>query len=351
MGVDTSLLRCPACHARISESGMCSGCETSYSTCDETIDLLVDPSAEVQNELTGLAKENHIDISDGFGAVKFMDRTINTPAELFRSGPHYYGHTLAAYCEALSRAQITADMAVLEIGSDRTHHKLRMIQDLCSVAYGLNIFFHVPQPPTSAFVTRVLADMCDLPFADDTLDLVITSATLHHSPDLGATIRGIWRVLKPGGRAILVNEPIEGSAKRFGFNAGHDRDELIHEDPVTWAQWSDAIVSSGLSADHFLPAWFVDRVTHGEQLGSVRFAGLANALRPVLRRPMMADMLRASGRIPGQRVLGLPLNAVLWKKDHLRARDKLARSSASWLTLPPPSWPLGSISIGARERP
>jgi SAM-dependent methyltransferase len=155
--------------------------------------------------------------------------------------------------------------------------------------------------------------MCDLPFADGSLDLVITSATLHHSPDLDATIQGIRRVLKSGGRAIVVNEPVEGAAKRFGFNAGHDRDELIHEDPVTWTRWSNAIVSSGLSADHFMPAWFVDRVARGERLGALRFASLANALRPMLRRPTLADMLRIGGRVPGQRVLGLPLNAVLWK--------------------------------------
>lgn len=46
-----------------------------------------------------------------------------------------------------------------------------------------------------------------LPFDDDTFDLVIGHAVLHHIPDLDLSLREIVRVLKPGGRFVFAGEP------------------------------------------------------------------------------------------------------------------------------------------------
>jgi SAM-dependent methyltransferase len=227
----------------------------------------------------------------------------------------YYQQTTSAYLEALSRAHIDAAMDVLEIGSDRTHHKLRIIKDLCASAYALDIFFHVPQDQESAtFVHRLLADMCTLPFVNESLDLVIVSASLHHAPDLEQALREIYRVLRVGARAIVVNEPVEGTFKRFGSALRHTRNELIHEDPISWREWRSAVTLAGLRADQFLPAWFGQHVVETKRLPyGTRFRFLAKAIRPLLSRPTIADAARLVGRRPGQSLLGLPLNAVLWK--------------------------------------
>ncbi|MDT4916491.1 MAG: hypothetical protein QOH89_1191 [Pseudonocardiales bacterium] len=52
-----------------------------------------------------------------------------------------------------------------------------------------------------------VADAERLPYEDDTFDLVIGHAVLHHIPDLEQSFREILRVLKPGGRFVFAGEP------------------------------------------------------------------------------------------------------------------------------------------------
>lgn len=49
-----------------------------------------------------------------------------------------------------------------------------------------------------------VADAEKLDFADETFDLVYSHGVLHHTPDTGAAVGEIYRVLKPGGRAIVM---------------------------------------------------------------------------------------------------------------------------------------------------
>jgi SAM-dependent methyltransferase len=46
------------------------------------------------------------------------------------------------------------------------------------------------------------AEMLD--FADETFDLVYSHGVLHHTPETGAAVREVHRVLKPGGRAMVM---------------------------------------------------------------------------------------------------------------------------------------------------
>ncbi len=48
-----------------------------------------------------------------------------------------------------------------------------------------------------------VADAAALPFADDTVDLVVSSYAVHHLPDRHAARAEILRILKPGGKAII----------------------------------------------------------------------------------------------------------------------------------------------------
>lgn len=52
-----------------------------------------------------------------------------------------------------------------------------------------------------------VADAERLPYDDDTFDIVIGHAVLHHIPDLDQSFREILRVLKPGGRFVFAGEP------------------------------------------------------------------------------------------------------------------------------------------------
>jgi ubiquinone/menaquinone biosynthesis C-methylase UbiE len=52
-----------------------------------------------------------------------------------------------------------------------------------------------------------VADAERLPYDDDSFDLVIGHAVLHHIPDVEQAFREVLRVLKPGGRFVFAGEP------------------------------------------------------------------------------------------------------------------------------------------------
>lgn len=52
-----------------------------------------------------------------------------------------------------------------------------------------------------------VVDAETLPFEDDSFDLVVGHAVLHHIPDLELALREVVRVLKPGGRFVFAGEP------------------------------------------------------------------------------------------------------------------------------------------------
>jgi SAM-dependent methyltransferase len=56
-------------------------------------------------------------------------------------------------------------------------------------------------------VTSLRADAESLPFADESFDLVLGHAVLHHLPNLTRAFAEFRRVLKPGGRIAFAGEP------------------------------------------------------------------------------------------------------------------------------------------------
>ncbi len=54
-----------------------------------------------------------------------------------------------------------------------------------------------------------VADAETLPYSDDSFDLVVGHAVLHHIPDVEQSLREVVRVLKPGGRFVFAGEPTQ----------------------------------------------------------------------------------------------------------------------------------------------
>ncbi|AIJ25613.1 MULTISPECIES: class I SAM-dependent methyltransferase [Amycolatopsis] len=52
-----------------------------------------------------------------------------------------------------------------------------------------------------------VADAERIPYPDNSFDLVVGHAVLHHIPDVPGALREVLRVLKPGGRFVFAGEP------------------------------------------------------------------------------------------------------------------------------------------------
>ncbi|MBU1669832.1 MAG: methyltransferase domain-containing protein [Actinobacteria bacterium] len=59
-----------------------------------------------------------------------------------------------------------------------------------------------------SYFTRVMADIHRIPFADATFDVAFCRSTIHHLDDVAQAIREMARVTRPGGRVLLVSEPV-----------------------------------------------------------------------------------------------------------------------------------------------
>jgi len=50
-----------------------------------------------------------------------------------------------------------------------------------------------------------VGDLADLPLPDDSVDLIVSTASLHHWADVGAVIASLGRVLRPGGQMWIYD--------------------------------------------------------------------------------------------------------------------------------------------------
>lgn len=67
---------------------------------------------------------------------------------------------------------------------------------------------HLPRP-----FGRLAASFDDLPLADGSQDVAVFNAALHYAIDLGATLREAARVVRGGGRIVILDSPFYRRAR------------------------------------------------------------------------------------------------------------------------------------------
>ena len=68
-------------------------------------------------------------------------------------------------------------------------------------------------------IADIKADICDLPFEDNTYDIIFCNHVLEHIPDDTKAMKELYRVLKKGGMAILQIPQDLNRAKTFSDNS------------------------------------------------------------------------------------------------------------------------------------
>src|SRR6476620_1374321 len=94
-----------------------------------------------------------------------------------------------------------------------------------------------------------VADAERIPYDDNTFDIVVGHAVIHHIPDVEAAFREILRVLKPGGSFVIAGEPTRigaSSARRLGRITWKAATTITHLPPLRdgWARAKDELDES-----------------------------------------------------------------------------------------------------------
>jgi len=212
-GEAEGLLRCPQCFAArlgaTSDGRLCCGaCSAEFAGDAETgaYSLIAEASLggikdDIQKWWGDLYRQRYAGHEDGLSAAA-LSHQLDELEDLFRRRRH-----LGAVEMPLNGL---AGMKVLEIGSGAGGHAALFAHHGASmVAIDITPERVAATARKLALLTKTRgqayhADAENLPFRDAAFDIVYSNGVLHHSEDTERCIAEVHRVLKPGGRAVIM---------------------------------------------------------------------------------------------------------------------------------------------------
>lgn len=133
-------------------------------------------------------------------------------------------------------------------------------------------------------IADIKADICDLPFSDNSYDFIICNHVLEHIPDDRKAMQELYRVLAHGGTAILQVPYKAGLEKTFEDDSITDREERTRifgqydHVRVYGMDYFDTLRSVGFQVEA------VDYTKNFNQADIERFALAKDELVPVCRK-------------------------------------------------------------------
>jgi ubiquinone/menaquinone biosynthesis C-methylase UbiE/uncharacterized protein YbaR (Trm112 family) len=218
----------------------CNRCKTRYPIQNGIVNFLVNPRQEIVSEQKGwinLLKEKGLyqnEITQKV-AVKLPDVTGFDAT--FQE--HWLPH-IANFRQAVKKLKLKGNEKILDLGAGRCWTSKTFAKSGCQVVafdilddcvLGLGAADQLID--NNFYFERAMGDMEKLPIKTGSFDVVFSTASIHHS-DISKSIAEAARVLKPGGRLVLINEPtVEASDERLAKMVGDEVDAGIAEHVYT----------------------------------------------------------------------------------------------------------------------
>lgn len=196
----------------------CETCGREYAIREGVLDLLVNPSPDVEREIeawSSFCEDRNFSEEDREGAREWL---LGLPMLEGKKGPRAeldtwrrHGRAVFGLCAGMD----WEGRRVLELGAGRcwlSAHLARRGARVVAVdileADELGLGCAEAFLGEGVLFDRVLCDMHHLPFRTGSFDAVVATATLHHSPNPVALLEEVRRVTRPDGLLVAANEPL-----------------------------------------------------------------------------------------------------------------------------------------------
>jgi MPBQ/MSBQ methyltransferase len=169
---------------------------------------------------------------------------------------------------------------------------------------------HADAKPALANATKVLGDAEQLPFETDRFDRYVSAGSIEYWPHPQQGIAEAYRVLKPGGRALLIG-PVEPANRILKTLAST---WMLFPPEDDYRSWFTAAGFDQVTIHALAPTWYRGRATYAVAITGVKpTAGPSPAARAPLPEPPVGRVRFAARFVAGSAAGAafVPIGAVL----------------------------------------
>lgn len=170
------------------------------------------------------------------------------------SATHSQGHDLDRLLEV---AAPQADWVACDIATGGGHTALKIaphVRKMVATDYAPPMLTAARDFITGkgmANVDFVPADAENLPFADNSFDLITCRIAPHHFPDIFRFVREAARALKPGGRLVVQDHVVPDDKQATAYIEAFERlHDPSHVRALTADEWRGDFLDAGLTVEH-----------------------------------------------------------------------------------------------------
>ncbi len=322
--------RCVVCHegeprlqGEVSPEGrgrfVCAKCGATYDLCGGVLKLLVPEPPKHYFDALSYARKC-LGQADLEWRTFTVQRVEYNPE--FRNLLEHHLNFDSIMCSL--REEIQPRSHVLQIGCRDTTHYLQWFLENGHEAWGCDQYIHVEDdwadllgdPTDETLGPRfAVTDLENLPYQDNAFDIVVMSHTLLHARHPEIACKEVWRILKPEGMFILLNEPQRGLLSPLAKYQKAARLPHPREKRYFFWDYYTALREAGfLRLQLFFPE-YQHQLLKLWRVSPFTFKILSILLRPFWWQEEMRRSIRRNGIIPAYFIIGFPLQVMSRKRS------------------------------------